>query len=271
MRLPWTAQFARDWWPYLSLASIARLRGQQLRTSAGAARPGHRIALDVQQPFRARVRLRESGSDILTFEEIVRAQVYGEIAERIADCRTIIDLGANIGLASLYLSTRFPESQIFAVEPNPDTYQLLMVNLEKLRNSGRCRTIEAAVWSENRPLQAAPRANPEHYSAFAVREAPEARGDIAGFSIRQIIELSGFGFVDLLKVDIEGAEVELFRGDVDWLANVGAIAIEFHKNARVESSFDEIAKEYGFSISAGAAHTVMAFKHTRPGTRSGGL
>lgn len=271
MRLPWTAQFTREWWPYLSLGSIARLRDQHLRTSAGTARPGHRIPLDVQQPFRARVLLRERGSDALTFEEIVRVQVYREIGQRMADCRTIIDLGANIGLASLYLAARFARSRIVAVEPNPDTYQILVVNLDKLRNSGRCRTIEAAVWSESRPLRATPLANPEHYSAFAVQEAAHASADIAGFSIRQIIEMSGFGFIDLLKVDIEGAEVELFRGDLDWLTNVGAIAVEFHANARAESSFDEIAKDYGFSISAGTPHTVMAFKDARPDTRSGSL
>jgi FkbM family methyltransferase len=262
VRLPWTAQFIHDWWPYLSLSSIARLRDQELRTSAGATRAGRRIALDVQQPFRARVVVRERGSDLLTFEEIVRAQVYRGVTDGIGDCRTIIDLGANIGLASLYLAARFANSRIVAVEPNPDTYQLLVANLARLTRSGRCRTVQGAVWSASRTLRAAPIEDAEHYSAFAVREAsgPETEPEIMGISIQQLIEISGFGFVDLLKVDIEGAEVELFRADLRWLMNVGAIAIEFHKDARAQCSFDAIMKDHGFSVVSDAPHTVIAVR-----------
>jgi hypothetical protein len=59
-------------------------------------------------------------------------------------------------------------------------------------------------------------------------------------------------------VDIEGAEVELFKGNLDWLLKVRAIAIEFHRDSRNVSAFDRIMADYGFSILVDGAHTVLA-------------
>ena len=75
--------------------------------------------------------------------------------------------------------------------------------------------------------------------------------------------MAGGRRISILKVDIEGAEVELFQGDLEWLTHVGAIAIEFHKNARAHCSFDEIMREYRFSIVADTSHTVIALKGAR--------
>jgi hypothetical protein len=61
-----------------------------------------------------------------------------------------------------------------------------------------------------------------------------------------------------VKVDVEGAEIELFKGDLDWLNHTGAIAIEFHGNARAVCNFDNIVHQYGFAVQAEDGHTVLA-------------
>jgi hypothetical protein len=73
-----------------------------------------------------------------------------------------------------------------------------------------------------------------------------------------LIQDSGFPFIDLLKVDIEGAEVELFRGDLGWLNTIGAIAIEFHQDSRERSGFDRIVRDRGFVLHEANQHTVLA-------------
>lgn len=76
--------------------------------------------------------------------------------------------------------------------------------------------------------------------------------------MQTIFERSGFDRIDLLKVDIEGAEVQLLQGAGDWLTKVNAIAIEFHGNSRAESGFDQLTQ--GFRIADESPHTVLAIR-----------
>ena len=80
--------------------------------------------------------------------------------------------------------------------------------------------------------------------------------------MNEVLARSGFPYADLLKVDIEGAEVELFRGDLTWLDRTNAIAIEFHQDSRRESRFDAIMQEHGFDIDDSHRHTVLAIRHS---------
>jgi hypothetical protein len=77
--------------------------------------------------------------------------------------------------------------------------------------------------------------------------------------MQSIYQRSGFQEVDLLKVDIEGAEVQLLQGDLSWLDHVRVVAIEFHGDSRKESGFDEIMK--GRRIIDDSSHTTLAIKN----------
>lgn len=259
---PWTISFIREWWPYMSLRSVLRLRDYELRSARGEQIPGHKLELRMKAPVRGSVSLWEVGSDVLTFTEVIKEQVYESVRNRLRSCETVIDLGANIGLTTLYFAGHYPGSRFLAVEPNSDTFQLLTANLKELIDDGRCQTLKAAVWGSSRALVRDPSQAPEHYSAFAMKEASadENSETISGWPIQKIIDDSRFTQVDLLKVDIEGAEVELFKGDLDWLRRVGAIAIEFHNGSREQSRFDEIMRAYRFSIYDHDPHTVLALK-----------
>jgi FkbM family methyltransferase len=184
------------------------------------------------------------------------------VVTAVRDCHTVIDLGANIGLASRYFADRFQNCKILAVEPNSSNYEILQLNVERLVANGRCRTLRAAVWSSEKILTGGALDDPDHFSAFAVRESAAASGEAAipGWPMSKIIADSGFERVDLLKVDIEGAEVKLFQGNVDWLQQVRTIAIEFHDNSREECRFDDLMKEYGFRVVDSGSHTVLALK-----------
>jgi FkbM family methyltransferase len=262
----WTISFIKEWLPYMSLRSVLRLRDYELRTAKGAQVEGQTLELKMKSPVRGRLSLREVGSDILTFNEVIKDEVYKNILSKLKRCETVIDLGANIGLASLYFASHYPSSKLLAVEPNPPTYEILSANLRDLVNAGRCRTLRAAVWGSEKKLVADPAQAHDHYSAFATREltGEENGGEtMQGFPITKIISDSGFDRVDLLKVDIEGAEVELFKNDLDWLKKVGAIAIEFHNDSRKVCRFDEIMNAYEFRIYDQDPHTVLAVREEK--------
>ncbi|MBW3600229.1 MAG: FkbM family methyltransferase [Planctomycetes bacterium] len=257
----WTLSFIRQRWPLMSLASVLRYRRYTLHAAQRRVDPRRTLVLHMKSPMRGPLRLREASADFFTFQEVVEERVYGGLAKRVPRCATAIDLGANIGLASRYLDALYPGVSLLAVEPCPSNFALLEENLEGLIASGRCRTLQAAVWSEARGLEADPAKAPERYNGFSVRENGAAEGgSIRGMTIRQILDVSGFEQVDLLKVDIEGAEVQLCMGDTDWLARIGAIAIEFHGDSRRESGFDVLMQQHGFRIYDENRHTVIAVR-----------
>jgi FkbM family methyltransferase len=262
-KLPWSMTLISEWYPHLTMRSILRLRDFELRQKRGDAMDGG-LSLTLRRAGKMTITLRESGSDMLTFIEVIKEQVYKDVLSLVPRCEAIVDLGANIGLASLYFASHYPACRIFAVEPNPSTYALLTSNLAPLIEAGRCQTLNAAVWRRATDLGAAESVKTNHYSAFKTTEvvgkSSEGGPKISGLPMSRILLQSGFQKVDLLKVDIEGAEVELFQDELSWLTTVRAIAIEFHGESRRLSNFDEIMATYGFKIIDGGSHTVVAVK-----------
>lgn len=250
----------------MTLLSILRLRNAELRRKAGKEVSGKIFRLKLKYPTRTLVRLRESGSDINTFEEVVRSQVYRCVLPHLETCNFLIDLGANIGLATLYFAGRFPTCRFLSVEPNSSSYEVLNRNLAPLTAADRCVTVRAAVWGSETLLSADTQDDAEHFSKFALKESlePAAPETMPGMRISKLLQMSGFERVDCLKVDIEGAEVELFKGDVGWLTRIACIAIEFHDDSRVRSHFDQIMREYGFQIFDTGSHTVVAVNTRLP-------
>jgi FkbM family methyltransferase len=138
--------------------------------------------------------------------------------------RLIVDAGANIGLATLYFSSKFPGAKIIAIEPEQSNYELLVRNCAGTTNVTLCR---AAVWNSDTSLQIA---NPKAEKwAFTVTPGTFNGSGIKALTIPQILAQSGNDNIDILKLDIEGAERELFvDGCEEWLTRVKIIIIELH-------------------------------------------
>ena len=254
----WTLEFARKWWPLMTTPSFLRLLSAHRRQARRGVDASATVDLDLTRPLRAHARIRVYGSDLFSVGEVFADDVYAAVS-RLSPCRNIIDLGANIGLASLYFSKRFPDARIVAVEPLPSNAEILRYNLGSLVAAGRCKVLEGAVWDRDDCVLHGMETNGE-YCAARIEESRPGRGGIRGFTMRSILEESGFPEVDLLKVDIEGAEVRLFSSNVDWLDRVRALAIEFHGSSRQESRFDTIMSQRGFSLTNENSHTVLALR-----------
>jgi len=213
----------------------------------------------MRRPFDGDIWLREVGSDEDTFKEIVVKQVYNRLFDQVKGCGYLIDLGANIGLASRLFANTFPGCKIFAVEPDANNFTLLQRNLASLIGSGRCAAERAAVWDRDAKVNLG--APPDGTGFNAIRVSPEGNGDahfVDGYTMSTLFARSAFPRIDVLKVDVEGAEVELFHGDVSWLERVGMLAIEFHGDSRAQSGFDAMMARYGFKVDDSHAHTVLA-------------
>ena len=170
--------------------------------------------------------------------------------------RFIIDAGAHIGCAALFFASSFPRANIAAIEPDPGNYQVLLRNT---RGNQRIRAIHAAVW--RRPESVVIANEQDDPCAFQIKSADGQCTTIQGLTVSAIIRECGFEKVDLLKLDIEGAEREIFdAGDLDWMNRTHAIMIELHDRFRpgCEAAFLNAARRFGFEITQQTTGNIVA-------------
>ncbi len=163
--------------------------------------------------------------------------------------KIVIDLGANIGLTSLWLARRYNCPTIIAVEPLPSNASLVRRNLAN--NGIVAEVIEAAV-------------GPNDGSTFfdAQRDSNAGRVSMAGIPIRMISMdsilsmLREMSIVDLVKMDIEGGEQALLSSNLAWLDRIRSLIVEFHPPLVDYPGLVSTLERTGFRyIPAGSTHT----------------
>lgn len=154
--------------------------------------------------------------------------------------RLIIDGGANVGYTTAYFAQRFPQAQILAVEPDPKNCEVLAKNTSRFPN---VTILKGAVWHRQASLDFVNQS--ERAWMIQVREAGgRTHQDVRAFTMPELIAQTGSNRVDILKLDIEGAEQDLFsKGDLRWLDQIGCLIIEVHGEAARRCVTDAMAQK----------------------------
>lgn len=137
--------------------------------------------------------------------------------------RRILDCGANIGDETARFFCHHPGAEILAVEAEAGNFSVLK---ENFGTSPQVKLVHGGVWSADCYLRVIPPtdANPE---AFRVEETDEAHSDVKAYSIPTLMGMMAWDEIDVLKLDVEGAEYELFtRNSARWLDRVKAFIFE---------------------------------------------
>jgi FkbM family methyltransferase len=182
------------------------------------------------------VSVRPRTSDINVFYQIFVLNEY-RCVSGITPPRLIVDLGANVGYSSAYFLSHFDGCKVIAVEPDPANFIELQKNIAPYGD--RVNAIQAAVWP--RPERLVLVHGGLGYE-WGVSAKPSNNGSVETITIPELLKLSGQDRISLLKIDIEGAETELFRSDTEWLDSVDNIVIEIHGNEAEEAFFSKIDK-----------------------------
>lgn len=195
--------------------------------------PGSRGRLaDVPVPGSARhLQVRLGTSDINVFVHIFR---WGEYAWEFAESpRVIVDAGAYTGLSTAFFALRYPAAKIIAIEPDEANFQLLQRNTAAFAN---VQAVRAALWVEGGSVALAD----PGYGPWGLRLADPglAERGLAGsagagttvpaITMDDVLRDYQLDTIDLLKVDIEGSEKELFAMADSWIGRVDAICLELH-------------------------------------------
>lgn len=186
------------------------------------------------------ISLRLRSNDVAVIE-IMGLDAYGVDLALLGNVKTVFDIGANIGVTSVYLARRLPDARFVCVEASPSSFALLEENLS--RNVPRASALNLALVAEPGSF----RVIEGSYSGIT-RVDPD-RGQsgtrIPGMTLSQLCEQSGFDTVDLLKLDIEGGEGGVFDRAADWAARVRTILAEVHPPLTVAAAESRLAA-YGY-------------------------
>jgi FkbM family methyltransferase len=181
------------------------------------------------------------GTDVSAIREVLLDREYAFLRPVLDKLRApiIIDAGAHIGLFSLWLLSERPETHILSVEADPQTYAILSENV--VRSSQRVhswRAVNRAAWKDNTSVSFT-----DVGDSMSHRVSGSGGTLVDGISLDELIEMvSPNGEVDLLKVDIEGAEEAFLCSHPDALARVQNLVVELHPTLCNSDRVDALLK-----------------------------
>lgn len=138
----------------------------------------------------------------------------------------IIDCGANIGMSAVWFANNFPEARIFAVEPEPGNCAVLDKNVGYY---ALVTALHGGIWDRETTLEIAdPTVAPWEYQIQETAH-PEAGRAVTTYTMNGIRRLAPDSEgIFIAKIDIEGAEQQLFRSNTEWAAETDILIIELH-------------------------------------------
>jgi FkbM family methyltransferase len=177
--------------------------------------------LDRDRP--TKLTLRPFAGDLFVLYEVLAFNAYHIASSWLPrdNVRVIVDCGANIGITSLFLAARYPRATILSVEPHPENFALLKTNVAELPR----------IW----PIWACVTGTPQNavrftadQAAWGNRIATDGHGVLVpAITLDELCEQKGVEKIDLLKLDIEGAEEQVLQNGT-FLARTEHIIAELH-------------------------------------------
>ena len=193
--------------------------------------------------------MRPNTSDVSTFRPIFVHKGYDIQLD--FNPKTIIDAGANIGLAAVYFADRYPDATIISIEPEKSNYHLLEKNTADYKSLIGINKALSNI--PNQVINIVDKGLGKW--GFVTEFNDTGQKDnvidtIKTTSIDEIMNENSIEIIDILKIDIEGAEKNLFESNFEqWLPKTRCLIIELHDgmNKGASKVFFKAISNYDFS------------------------
>jgi FkbM family methyltransferase len=198
-----------------------------------------------------KIKLRKTpSSDLKVFNQVFRNSGYKPVIAIYkkyfnSTSPKVIDAGANIGLTSLYINLQFDVPDFILLEPDSNNFKILSFNLKS--NSINARVENAGLWSNKANLKIVKDFRDKSDWATRVEETTEK--GINAMTVNHLLVKYNWDYIDILKIDIEGSEKEVFtsiNADLSFLSKTKCIAIEIHDEFNCREDIYKVFKKYNF-------------------------
>jgi amino acid adenylation domain-containing protein/FkbM family methyltransferase len=253
-------------------AAYPLLQGLRLEAS-GELEPGTRYEL----PNGMLISHQNKGETDFVYEEIFARAGYMQHGIKLSADACVMDVGANIGLFSLYVLAQAPAASIYAFEPIPPVYENLRINTTlsggnvRLFNCGVSNAAGSAsfAWYKHNSLISGRYANVAEEKAVikaflknqqggaevseeALEKLLEERLEYEEYrcslrTLSEVIAEEGIERIDLLKIDVQKSELEVLEGikEEDW-GKIRQLVVEVHDIEGRLSRIKELLESHGF-------------------------
>ncbi len=170
-----------------------------------------------------------------SFDEIFNKEVYKFIGND--KNITMLDCGANIGLATLYIKRKFPNSHIISFEPDPQIFNALQENVinQKLSNvEVRNEAISNKETKLNFYLEGG------HSGMIVENNLSEKVIEVNAVRLKDV--MMQFNEITFLKIDIEGHEKIVIPDIASELGKVKYLFFEYHSIMDEVQTLDELLR-----------------------------
>ncbi len=243
-----------------TLLAGVRSWGTALRLLAG--RPSSPLTVRLRNGCAFRVR---SFMDLWIIKETCLDRDYENDFPPIGEDWMVVDIGAGLGDFSVCAAWRHPDRKIAAFEPFLESFSLFQENL-RLNGIRNVQAFPLAVGARSGPmqLQTTTGVAVQHSTASAGVVDPAASLPVEGVTLEDALKKAGFARCDLLKVDCEGGEYDIFfHTPEETLRKIGRIAMEYHDGCTPHSHSElaDFLRGQGFSVTlrANPVHRHIGF------------
>lgn len=175
------------------------------------------------------IELRPGTTDLSIFYQVFFNQCYNIPFQ--FNPGVIVDAGANIGLSSVFFANKFPEAQIFALEPEHENFKLLEKNVAPY---SKIIPLNTALWNEEGSLIVQDIGLGE--SGFVTQRDSNKGKVVNAVTIDSLMQKYQLDAVDILKIDVEGSEYEIFNDSKKWIDKIKCSIVETHDSFKPGSS-----------------------------------
>jgi len=194
--------------------------------------------------FRSR-RLNIEIQDLIELHLVYDIFLGGEYDMNLSNANMVLDIGSNIGISAIYFACMYPNARICAIEPDPTLFERLKRNTVNFKN---VELYQCAVGGRNETLRLYRYPGSTLGASIKARKNSGDFFDVSSYDLDTLMaKLKIKKVIDILKIDAEGSEWDIFSSS-NWLASmapliVGELHLEFRPGSNIDD-FSSILKEY---------------------------